>query len=60
MGWWIAAIVVWLASASCIIGTLYGIATGKKRTLEPKNLGAYLFHGSTAVLALWLFAKALA
>ena len=59
MGWWIAVILVWLASAGCIIGTIVEIVSGKKRPFEPENLGAYLFHGSTAILALWLLMKAL-
>jgi hypothetical protein len=59
MGWWIGAFLVWLASAACIIGTIVEIVSGKKRPFEAENLGAYLFHGSTAILALWLLVKAL-
>ena len=59
MWWWIGAIVVWLASAVCIIGTIVEIAIGKKRAFEPENFGAYAFHGITAVLALWMLMKAL-
>jgi len=59
MFWWIGAIVVWLASAACIIGTIFEIVTGKKRPFEPENLGAYAFHGATAILALWLLVKAI-
>jgi len=59
MWWWIGAIVVWLASAVCIIGTIVEIAIGKKRAFEPENLGAYAFHGVTAILALWMLMKAL-
>lgn len=60
MGWWIAAIVTWLASAGCIIGTCYEIISGKKRILAGENIGAYAFHGGTAILALWFLAKAVA
>jgi hypothetical protein len=60
-GWFVAAIVVWLPSAACIIGTLVEVAMAKtdlKR--KPANFwGGIAFHGATAVLALWLFLKAL-
>ena len=59
MWWWIGAILVWLVSAACIIGTCYEIITGKKKLTEGENIGAYFFHGATAILALWLFYKAL-
>jgi len=59
MGWWIATIVVWLLSAACIISTIVETVRGKKRTFALENLGAYLFHGATAILALWLLMKAL-
>jgi hypothetical protein len=59
MWWWIGAIVIWLASAGCIIATIVEIAIGKKRAFEGENLGAYAFHGITAILALWMLTKAL-
>ncbi|MFH0800944.1 MAG: hypothetical protein V2A78_00960 [bacterium] len=59
MGWWIGAILVWLVSAACIISTIFEVLSGKKRLFEAENFGAYIFHGSTAILALWLLVKAL-
>jgi hypothetical protein len=59
MAWWIGAAVVWLASAVCIIGTIAEVLTGRKRPFQAENLGAYVFHGATAVLALWLLMNAL-
>ena len=59
MGWWVACIVVWLFSAACIIVTLVRIISGKKKPFGAENFGAYIFHGSTAILALWLLLKAI-
>lgn len=60
MGWWIAAIITWLASAACILVTCYEIISGKKKIFSGENIGAYFFHGGTAILALWFLAKAVA
>ena len=35
-----------------------GVIRGKESGFSGAVLGGYLFHGATAVLALWLFAKA--
>lgn len=59
MWWWIAAIVTWLVSAGCILGTIVEIVMGKKRPFCAENLFGYLFHGATALLALWFLVKAL-
>jgi hypothetical protein len=59
MWWWIASIVTWLISAGCIIGTLVEVISGKKRPFCADSIGGYLFHGVTAVLALWFLVKAL-
>ncbi len=58
--WYIAAAVVWLMSAGCIIGTLIELARGKAKARKPGDFwGGVAFHGVTAVLALWLLLKAL-
>ncbi len=36
-----------------------GVIRGKDSGVSLSVLGGYLFHGATAVLALWLFARAL-
>lgn len=58
-GWFIPAIIVWLASAGCIIGTMYEMAVGKTSVRKPDLWGGVAFHGVTAILALWLMLKAL-
>ncbi len=58
--WWIGAIVVWLASAICIIGTLCGLFVGKEKATKGGFWGGVAFHGVTAIIALWLLMKALA
>ena len=60
MGWWIGAIVLWPLSAACILSTLVGVAVGSSRPFKPDNWGAFVFHGATAILALWLLTRALA
>jgi hypothetical protein len=60
MGWWIASVLVWLISAACIISTMWEVTTGRKKLWDSENLGAYFFHGGTAILALWLVFKAMA
>ncbi len=59
MYWWIGAILVWLLSAACIISTMVEIVQGKKRLFEGESVGAIVFHGATAILALWFLFKAL-
>ena len=59
MGWWIGAILVWLVSAACIVGTIVEVAIGKSRPFKPDNWGAFAFHGATAILVLWLLTKAM-
>ena len=60
-GWFIAAIVVWLASAGCIIGTIAELARGrpKGKCKKAEFWGGVAFHGGTAILALWFLLKAL-
>ena len=62
-GWLIGAIVVWLASAGCIIGTIVELAQGKPKSRakgkKAEFWGGVAFHGATAILALWLLLKAL-
>ena len=60
--WWVLTIIVWLASAVCIISTMVELKQGKTGPKGPKAgefWGAIAFHGSTAILALWLLGKAL-
>lgn len=60
--WWILAILVWLISAVCIISTIIEHKKGKTGPAGPKAgeyWGAVAFHGSTAILALWLLGKAI-
>ena len=61
MNWWwfIGAIVVWLASAGCIIGTVVEWFVGKAGLRKGDTWGGIAFHGATAILALWLFLKAI-
>jgi hypothetical protein len=61
--WWVLGLIVWLASAACIISTIFDLKSGK---VSPAGKGAgefwgaVVFHGSTALLALFLIGKALA
>jgi len=60
--WWAGAIIAWLASAGCIISTIVEVKQGKSGPKGPKAgeyWGAVVFHGVTAILALWLAGKAL-
>ena len=57
--WFIPALIVWLLSAICIIGTIYELYIGKANLKKPDFWGGIAFHGSTAILALWLFLKAI-
>jgi hypothetical protein len=60
--WWVGAIIVWLASAICIISTMVELKQGKTGPVGPKAgefWGAVVFHGATAILVLWLLLKAL-
>jgi hypothetical protein len=36
-----------------------GVIRGKDSGVSPAVLGGYLFHGVTAILSVWLLAKAL-
>lgn len=58
-GWLTAAVIVWLLSAACIIGTIYELFVGKADLKRGDFWGGIAFHGATAVLALWLLLKAL-
>ena len=58
-GWFVAAMAVWLVSAACILSTIYEISVGKTTPRAAGFWGAVVFHGATAVVALWLFLKAL-
>ena len=57
--WLSGAVVVWLLSAACIIGTIIEAAMGKKVFRRADLWGGVAFHGLTAVLALWLLLKGL-
>ena len=60
--WWVLAILVWLVSAGCIISTIIEHKQGKTGPAGPKAAeywGAVAFHGSTAIVALWLLGKAI-
>ena len=60
--WYLGAILVWLASAACIISTIVEMKQGKTGPLgpRPENFwGAAVFHGSTAILVFWMLVKAL-
>ena len=57
--WWVAGIVVWLASATCIVGTLIEMRMKPYGWGTWDFWGAVLFHGATAILALWLVSKAM-
>ncbi len=57
--WILAAVVVWLLSAICIIGTICEAAMGKKIFRKADTWGGVAFHGITAILALWLLMKGL-
>ena len=61
MNWWwfTAAMVVWLASAACIIGSLCELATGKAKIAKGDFWGGVGFHAVTAIAALWLLMKAI-
>lgn len=58
-GYWIAAALVGAISLWTIIGAVVQVARGKSRPWSFDVIAAVLFHGGTAVLALWLanFAK---
>ena len=57
--WSIAALIVWLLSAACIIGTICELAMGKDILRKADTWGGIAFHGTTAILALWLLLKAM-
>lgn len=59
MWWWIGGIGVWLLSAMCIIGTMVEMRLRKTGWATMDFWGAALFHGATAILALWMVSKAL-
>ena len=58
-GWFIAALIVWILSAICIIITIYELGVGKAHFRKGSFWGGVGFHGITAILALWLILKAL-
>ena len=57
--WLIAAVIVWLLSAACIISTMYEVGVGKSDIRKGGFWGGVIFHGGTAILVLWLLLKAL-
>lgn len=59
MVWWIAAALVWIVSAGCILCAMASVFRGQTKAFAPKALTLYSVHGVTAVLALWLAVKAL-
>lgn len=58
IGFWIAAAATFVLSAWTILAAIVEVARGKSRPWHPDVLLAILFHGGTAVLALWLAGKA--
>jgi hypothetical protein len=58
-GWLIGAVIVWLLSAACILTTMYEVGVGKSGVRKGDFWGVVVFHGITAILALWLLLKAL-
>jgi len=54
IAFWIAAGVVGAISLWTIVGAIVQIARGKSRPWSFDVIVAILFHGGTAVLALWL------
>lgn len=59
MNWWlISAVITLAASLICALSTAYEISGGKQ--LKPSDIwGTAFFHGTTAVLGIWLLLKAL-
>ena len=57
--WLVGAIVVWLLSAACITGTLRECGAGKGKARKPDFWAGVVFHGGTALAALWMLMKAL-
>ncbi len=60
--WWLAGIATWLMSAGCIIDTIVKMKQNKSGPSGPKAgdfWGAVIFHGATAILALWFIKKAI-
>ncbi len=58
-GWLIAAGIVGLLSVVCVVSTTFEIAVGKKAFRTEDYWGAVVFHGASAVLALWLLSRAI-
>ena len=58
-GYLIGSILVAILSLSCIGSTALEIAQGKYGIMTANFWGAVVFHGATAILALWLLLKAL-
>jgi len=56
--WLSASIVLAILSLCCIISTCSEVASGKNNLKRPEFWGAAVFHGVTAVLALWFLLKA--
>ena len=54
IAFWIAAGVVGAISLWTIVGTIVRVARGKNRPWSFDVIAALLFHGGTAVLALYL------
>ena len=58
-GWMIGAILFWLMSAICIIGSIVEVGMGKSSLKKGGFWGGVAFHAVTALIALALFLKAL-
>ena len=58
IGFWIAAGVTFAISAWTIVAAIVEVVRGKSRPWHADVLLAVVFHGVTAVLALWLAGKA--
>ena len=60
--WWVGAVAAGVASAGCIISTMFDVKKGKSGPGGPKAgefWGAVVFHGATAILAFWFLTKAI-
>ena len=57
--WLIAAGIVGLLSVVCAASTAFEIAVGKAAFRTEDFWGAIVFHGASAVLALWLLSRAI-
>ena len=60
LGYWLTALVVWALSAWTIVAAIVEVARGRSRPWHPDVIVAILFHGATAVAALYIASLAAA